>query len=515
MIDHPQSDIYERVLAECFNSTQIHANYFFPDIFTSPFNSLHDQMTELVDSGERKIVIAAPRGIGKTSMMLFGVASRHILFQNKKFVVYLSNSATSAELQSENLKRELLSNQLIKDVFGSVKTKRLEGVDYDEGFSKLAWVTSGGTLVFPRGAGQQIRGVLHNSNRPDLIIIDDLEDKQNIMSEEQRAKLKEWFHSDVMKCISRYEKNYQFIYIDTLKHEDSLLQELIDSSDWASIRLDVCDDDYKSNAPDFMTDEEIAIEVQEHREHGTLDVFYREMRNIPISTEDAVFKPEYFRHFEDWKETLKLLPQQGEGPAPEQKLEKIECRNLTSVVIVDPAKTVKLQSADSAIVGISVDRESQKIFCREVVSGKFYPDRIYREAFDMVRRLNAMVLGVEVTSLHQFISQPLENQMRIEGIHCHYEELKAVGKKEERIANLAPYYRQGFIYHNRANCNKLESQLLSFPRSKLWDVMDAFAYVIKLMDNLSIYFDPPNFDDMEDEYDELENDKMMEYSSFV
>jgi len=504
-------DQIDTILAKCINNTKNHSQFFFPEIFYGEYSTLHDQINEAIDTGHKKVVIAAPRGLGKTSTMLFGVCSRHILFETKKFIVYLSNSATSAELQTENLKFELLSNELVKDLFGSVKTKRLAGIDYDERFSKLAWVTSGGTLVFPRGSGQQVRGILYHSRRPDLLVIDDLEDKQNIESDEQRAKLKEWFHSDVMKCISRYDKNFQFVYIDTLKHEDSLLQELLDSSDWLSLRLDICDDNYKSNAPSFMTDEEIAIEVQEHREHGTLDVFYREMRNIPISLEDANFQPSMFRYYQEKGNEIYV----SEGVGKEEKTVKIEAADLTSAVIVDPAKTVKLQSADSAIVGISVDRSSQKVFVRDVVSGKFYPDQIYQEAFDMVGRLNAMVLAVEVTSLHQFISQPIKNQMRVDGIHAQFVELSAVGKKEDRVAKLVPYYRKGYIYHHPVTCGKLEQQLLSFPRSKLWDVMDAFAYYIKLMDMLSIFFDPSVFSDDDSDYADLNDEKMDRYEPAV
>ena len=78
-----------------------------------------------------------------------------------------------------------------------------------------------------------------------------------------------------------------------------------------------------------------------------------------------------------------------------------------------------------------------------------------------------------------------------------YHPLKAVGSKPERIRQLAPYYQRGAIWHNEANCNTLEGQLLSFDRSKYWDVMDALAYIIKVMAEFSIFFDPSGDDDLE------------------
>jgi len=185
-----------------------------------------------------------------------------------------------------------------------------------------------------------------------------------------------------------------------------------------------------------------------------------------------------------------------------------------NLVIVDPAKTVKLHSADSAIVGVGVDREDNRIFVRDIVAGRMYPDDIYNEMFAMTARLKAHVLAVEVTSLNEFISQPIKNEIRKRGLFLRYVELSARAKKQDRIAQLAAYYRQGYIYHNRNVCTKLETQLLSFPRSKLWDVMDALAYVIELMDLEGEMFYPPGMDEDPNEiYDELDNEKELRLES--
>lgn len=495
-----KSDLLD-IMAMCAKSTKFMAKMFFPERFSAEFSPLHDQIFEMIDSGAPKIAIAAPRGIGKTSIVGLALSARKLLFQQARFVAYISQSSGSAELQTDNLKRELLTNPLVKKLFGSIKSKGC-GI-MDETFSKRAWVASVGTpdengnifntLVYPRGSGQQVRGILYGNARPDLIIIDDLEEAKTMMNDDIRNARKEWFNADLIKCVSRVDNDWQIIYIDTLKHEDSLLEELMDAPGWESVRQELCDDEFKSNAPSMISDEEIALEVEYHRKKGMMDVFYREFRNVPISKEDAVFMPEYFKRYNE----VEL------GSSSDFK-------NLRNVVIVDPAKTVKLHSADSAIVGIGVDRNSHKIYVRRVVAGKMYPDELYNAALDMCKELRAHTLAVEVTSLNEFITQPFKNQMRVRGIFPQWVSLQARAKKEERIAALAPYYKQGYIYHNEAECAKLEGQLLGFPRSKLWDVMDAFAYIVELLEKDEQYFDPEDFDSSgaeESEYDELDNDR--------
>lgn len=474
----------EDILVECARSTKIAARTLFPDIFTAEFSPLHDQIFEAIDSPHNKICIAAPRGIGKTSICK-ALAAKSILFRLRNFITYVSQSATAAQLQTENLKHELLSNENIRSLFGSVKAGRAEG--FDETFSKMMWVGMN-TLVFPRGSGQQVRGILYHTHRPDLIIIDDLEDTDTIENDEMRSKRMNWLYGDLLKAVSRVEKNYKIVYIDTLKHEDALIQRLLDSPDWLSIRQELCNNKLISNVPSFYSDDDIRREYEEHRAMGLLDVFYREYRNIAIATEDAVFKPDYFQYYD------------------ETKLE--ERSEIENFIVVDPAKTVKIHSAESAVVCVGFHRKTGAIYIRDIVADRLHPDELYEAIFEMAARMKCRVVGIEVTSLNEFITQPIKNEMSRRGIFFTLIELKARGKKEDRIARMSSYYRQGFVYHNPLCCQPLEDQLLSFPRSARFDVMDAAAYFIEMLDIGDIYTEPPegfdpDFDDESEEYEDL------------
>jgi len=495
----------QTIMEQAFLSTRKMCKLFLEDTFSAPFSTLHDQIFELIDSGATKIAIAAPRGIGKTSIAR-AVAIKAILYRLTKFIVYVSNSATMAEMQTENIKRDLMTNITIKKLFGNIKMSDYEGAD--DTFSKMAWVAFGNTFILPRGSGQQVRGINWANNRPGLVIIDDLEDKDEIKNPDMRTKQKNWLYSDLLKTEDKYGEPTVFIYIDTIKHEDSILEMLIESPEWKTIRLSICDMDYNTLDENYMTTEEIKQEVEQHRAKGLMDLFYMERMNIPISIEDAVFKQEYFKYFEDEGENLVIYNLTEEAGLVK---EEIPVKRLLHVVICDPAKTVQLHSAESAVVTIGVDRESHKIFIREIFNEKVRPDALYDAMFDQVLRHKARILGVEVTSLHQFISQPIENEMRVRGIYPTYIELKAIGGKPERVATLAPLYKLGYIYHNKSNCGPLEAQLSWYPRSKYWDVMDATAYITKVLDEFAYYFDPEDLgEDPETEFDELEFESPLE-----
>lgn len=487
-------DQLKEVMAQCFLSTKTTAQMLFTDSFTRPFASITDNIFKALDDDSiQKVVVKAPRGWGKSTILNIAYAGKKILFQEKKFIVPMSTTSTKAVLESENLKRELMSNALIKKVFGNVKTNNANDTGIDSSFSKEMWIANGGTLVFPRGAGQQVRGVRWGKHRPDLIIVDDLEDPEAVDSEEQRKKLKQWFFADVLNSVDRSNPNWKVVYIDTLKHQDSLLADLMNDSTWFHIDIDLCDDALHSNWPAFMSDQAIKDLYESFRCQGLLDVFAREYRGQPIAKEDAIFKDSYFKYY--LESDTSFTEQKGK---------------LDNIVIIDPAKTTKVSSDYSAIVGVGVNVELPRIYIRDIDAGMMHPDDIYARAFAMADRIGARTIGYEVTSLNEFITYPITTYMLKRGKFYNLVELKARGKKEDRIAMLNPLYRLGYIYHNKNVSQLLESQLIAFPKSKRDDVMDAAAYLVEMLELGERYFaadaSTEGENPSDDEYADLEKE---------
>ncbi|MDI6785115.1 MAG: hypothetical protein QMD92_00240 [bacterium] len=462
------------IIEACVGNTKMTSRVMFPDRFTLPFSKMHDQLFNVLDDDlKQQVVIAAPRGFGKTSIGMSYQAGK-IIFREKKFIIPCSATASQALLQGENLKRELLSNTIIGRLFGPMKSSM---------FSQDQWITETGTMVMPRGSGQQIRGLLFGNYRPDLILLDDIEDSESVKSEEQRKKLKEWFFADVMNSVNRSRKDWKVVVVGTLLHEDSLLANLLDDKNWHPVQLELFDDDYHSNWQEFMTDEDVAKLVDAYRKQRMLGTLFREYRNLPVAKEDAKFKSEYFKYYTE-----------------NQKKQVQE-----TVVIMDPAKTVKATSDNSAAVGVGLDMVNHRILVLDVDSGNYHPDEFISKSLDMCKRLGARVLGYEETSLHEFISYPLENEMKKRGMNLDLVPLSARASKEERIASLIPFYRQGEVYHNATACGALESQLMSYPRAKRWDCMDALAYIVPLLEKGERYFFAKDEKAVEAEFATIEN----------
>lgn len=482
----------------CYRDTKKAAKILYPNRFYRDFDSEHDKIFDLLDNSDNpRKVIAAPRGTGKTSIMNLLIPTKRLAFMDSRFIVPVSSTGYAAEQQSENLKNEFMNNSRLKSIFNIQKTRN---------FSKKQWVIemAGGekSMVWPKGAGHQVRGMLFHDYRPDLVIVDDLENDENLRSELQRKQLKEWFYGPLINIVDRGTTGWEIIYIDTLKHEDSLLQDLLDSSYWDSVVLEMCDDDYETKFPNMMSTPEVKDLAEQYREKGQIDVFYREYRNLPVATDDKPFTQEFFQYYTN------------KYNVPEFK--KVDFRDQSkfiTVIVIDPAKTAKMNNAESALVGGSINIDTGELYYRDIVNGHWHPDELYREMNEMITRLRPEVVGVEVTGVNEFATYPIQTELRKNSPGVQLVELHARGGTREdgkttRVRSLVSFYRKGLVWHNHRCSGGLESQLLSFPRSKRWDIMDAAAYFVELFEKGQKYAssrqdDIPSQQEIEDEWEEL------------
>jgi len=468
------------LMDDCEHNTALFCKMIFPERFDFPFSLGHYEIFRALDDDSiKKLLIIAPRGFGKTTLLQLGYAARRILYNQNRFIVPISKSEINALNQTETLKMQLVSNPMIKKIWGSMKSQQ---------FSKEQWRANNRlkTVIMPRGSGQQVRGLILDS-RPDLLIGDDIEDVEGVESETQREKLKRKIMEDYLNCVDYKRNDWRVIFIGSMLHEDSFLANIEDAykeaikagkkPDWHVINFSLCDDNYRSNWPEAYTDEWIQEKMGEYSKMGMLDSFAREFMGVPTSSE-ANFKKEYFRHY-------------SESDLPDEV-----SRRLVNIVIADPAKTAEKTSCDTAIVVWGIDTIGQRYFLRSVIREHLHMDEIINRILDSAARWRARAIGVEVTGAEEQITYPIKNEMLMRRQICHLEELRAKGKKEHRAATMLPYYRMHRIFHEKSIAPLIELPLMSFPRCKKWDVIDAASYLPKMLDAGKLYLQSDDFGDV-------------------
>ncbi|MFC1625880.1 phage terminase large subunit [Patescibacteria group bacterium] len=183
---------------------------------TAQFQKEIFELTE--DESIKQAVIVAFRGSAKSTIMSLSYPIWAMLGKlEKKFITIASLTQSQARLILFNIKEELEKNKLLVQDFGPFVTS-----DDEWRWNSLV-VSKFQTRIMAFSANESIRGYRHSSNRPDLIICDDIEDLNSVKTQEGRDKTFRWLTGDLIPMGSQDTK---VVVIGNLLHEDSIIMRL-------------------------------------------------------------------------------------------------------------------------------------------------------------------------------------------------------------------------------------------------------------------------------------------------
>jgi predicted phage terminase large subunit-like protein len=175
-----------------------------------------------------RFAVAAPRGHAKTTLLLAFVAYC-VVYRLKRFIIPITSTAELADIFLGDLKDELEDNARLGEDFPHATGR-------GPLWRQNVIITRNGIRVQALGAGKKVRGRKHRQHRPDLFVIDDLEDDEHVRNVEQRDKRWAWLQKAVLKARGVAVKA-DYLFTGTLLHFDAVLARVLDpkrSPGWRS-----------------------------------------------------------------------------------------------------------------------------------------------------------------------------------------------------------------------------------------------------------------------------------------
>lgn len=172
---------------------------------------------DLQEDEVKLLLLIAFRGSGKSTIASLAYPLWCAVFQKKKFMILCSDTFPQSKQIISNLIHELEKNPMIQRDFGDLKGK-------DEEWTATNIVLKNMVRISARSKGQQIRGLRHMEHRPDLVILDDIENSEDVRSKEQRDKTEQWVLSDVFPSLDTNVG--RIVVIGSLLHSDSTIARL-------------------------------------------------------------------------------------------------------------------------------------------------------------------------------------------------------------------------------------------------------------------------------------------------
>ena len=194
---------------------------YFPHYVKYPIAEFQKDIFRITEDESNKLAcIVAFRGSGKSTLVTFSYTLWSILgIQKKRFVLIICQTQAQARQHMSNLKYELESNTLLKSDLGPFREDQGSG---DWAISSLVFQNTGARIMIA-SVDQSIRGIRHHEYRPDILILDDIEDMNSAKTYDSRAKLFDWFTREV---IPLGDIGTRAIIVGNLLHEDALVMKL-------------------------------------------------------------------------------------------------------------------------------------------------------------------------------------------------------------------------------------------------------------------------------------------------
>lgn len=237
---------------------------------------------EKVRTGTRlKGVFMWPRGHAKSINFDIGIPMWLKIQGMLHVMVLVGKSEDSAKILLSDLQAEFEANQLYIHDFGPQKAAG----SWEEG----NFVTADGVAFFARGRGQSPRGLRYRSNRPDYIVVDDLDDDELCESPARVRKLTEWVKTALYGAMD--SGRGRFVMVGNLISRNSVLQQMTEGRKTYVSRITAIMPDGTPAWPQKNTIEELR-DMEEFMGYRN---FQKEYMNNPV-TEGAVFKQEWIRY---------------------------------------------------------------------------------------------------------------------------------------------------------------------------------------------------------------------------
>lgn len=273
------TDLIKRLLR---TNGEFFIEFFLADQLDMSVPQFHEEIwTLLTDQDKERVLLAIPRGHAKTTLAKLCVVW-YWLFTTHRFCVYLSNTAPIAKGACRDIIEWLSHPNFIK-IFGQIRVIKQSD---NEGLWIFDLPMGNGRfkrcILRALGQGQQMRGINIDNQRPDLAIVDDVEDNDNTASETQQKKLDQWMYGPFLQALAQRRK---VLWLGNMLSKTSLLARQSRNPKWNPVvfgcLIKGADGFLKPLWPQRWTVEDLTESFREYKAMGLVETWMCEMMNMP------------------------------------------------------------------------------------------------------------------------------------------------------------------------------------------------------------------------------------------
>jgi predicted phage terminase large subunit-like protein len=430
---------------------------YLPHYFSHAPASFHYELVRFMeDRGEvvTPAVVAAPREFAKSTVCSFGYVLHQICYSKRHFIIIGSDTEDLSSDLTGYLYMELLYNERLQQDFGELVRANKPVDDF---------TTANGVRVKARGRGQRLRGLKHRQWRPDLIILDDLENDVNVRNPEVVSQILDWVQSAVYPAL---EANGTLMIIGTILRSRSALHLMLTSPEepYCHFRRRVFRA-FKEDGTSLWEARHPTERLNMQKQLMGTVAFNREKMNEPTPI-SGMFEERWIRYYHP---------------------DSLKDRALMVVGFFDPSLESGGSADYKAVVSVGYCQQEMVFYVLDAFIQKTTLEQTLRAVFNRHRERAYHLLGVEDNLFQRLLLKEFDQMARELGVFLPIKGVTHRLAKETRVAVLSPMLERGRVRFIRGHSDqeKLIEQLLYFPSRTLHDDgPDALAGAVQLAQTL-------------------------------
>ncbi len=453
---------------EAVNASRLFLDFFaalcVPEVFKFNYPPIFKAIWQLLTtaalkpSGKERLAIGIPRGFGKTMVLKLFVAWC-IVFTDRKFILIICNTAGLAENFIADV-TDILSSLNFLRVFGDWRLTLEKDTQELKKFS----FRGRPVILAGLGAGSSLRGLNIKFVRPDMILQDDMQSREEAASPVESMKSLSWMIGTLMKANDNQRCLHVFVG-NMYPYEGSILRKLQVNPAWISFITGAILEDGQSLWPEMRSIDDILQELENDESLGHPEIFFSEVMNDPVAGSRAGID---FSKINVWRESDAELDNAPAG-----------------FVIIDPSLGQK--KSDDVAVGACLVYNGEPVAV-EIVAGKFNPAQTITEAFRLALKYKISAIIVESVGYQatlNFWANFIAQQKGLQGFR--FLEINPQGeKKNPRIIAMLKQLtaaKDRIFIHPRVRA-MVTHQITYFDPLKINnvdDILDILAYFYKVI----------------------------------
>ena len=266
LVEIPDSEhtVLQGTVAEARQLLETNMRFFlmqcYPEL-SREIPDFHCEMLEtMLDRQIQNLVCICPRGFAKTMIARATVVMEQ-LTGNAPFAVVINKTIADAQNSTRVIWR-IINSQFFQQIYGKV-----EPVIERDGIGEYQYVQNGQyKVLYARGRDSALQGLNVQNMRPNLILLDDIEQAKDGDKDTTYEETKHWFFETMLFLMDAVNK--RVIYIGNMNRKNSVMVDLLSMSDWHSIVLSAIKSDGTSLWEDRFPLKSLLAEFKQYCEAG-------------------------------------------------------------------------------------------------------------------------------------------------------------------------------------------------------------------------------------------------------